>query len=92
LKGDFKHWLAGKDNFAYQVLGWEVLDWFQNADFYYGELVEHKTHYDQLKKVPDWELRNRLSELTDKLQKVTTLADERDKHLSKLNEIIKRGW
>jgi hypothetical protein len=92
LKGDFKHWLAGKDNFAYQVLGWEVLDWLQNVDLYYGELIEHKTHYDQLKSVPDWELRNRFNELKDKLSRVNVLIDERDKHLGKLNEILKRGW
>jgi hypothetical protein len=92
LKGDFKHWLAGKDNFAYQVLGWEVLDLIQNVDFYYGELIEHKTHYEQLKKVPDWELSNRLNELKDKLSRVNVLVDERDKHLDKLNRILKMGW
>jgi hypothetical protein len=92
LKGDFKHWLAGKDNFAYMVLGDESLDLFQNVDSYYGELLEHKTHYDQLKQVPDWELRNRLNELRDRLLKVNVLVDERDKHLGKLNEILKRGW
>jgi len=48
LSRDFPHWLAGKDNFAYQVLGWEELEWLQNVDFYYGELVEHRTHYSQL--------------------------------------------
>jgi hypothetical protein len=92
LKGDFKHWLAGKDNFAYMVLGDESLDLFQNVDFYYGELIEHRTHYEQLKQVPDWELRNRFNELKDKLSRVNVLIDERDKHLGKLNEILKKGW
>jgi len=32
LRRDHPHWLAGKDNFAYQVLGWEELDWLQNID------------------------------------------------------------
>jgi hypothetical protein len=92
LKKDYSHWLAGKDNFAYQVLGWEFLDWMQNIDFYHGELIEHKTHYDQLKMVPDWEIRNRLSELIERLTKVTVLTDERDKHIAKAKEILKRGW
>jgi hypothetical protein len=92
LKKDYPHWLAGKDNFAYQVLGWEVLDWFQSADFYYGELLEHKTHYSQLKQVPDWEIGGRLNELVDKLSKVAILTDERDKHISKVKEILKKGW
>ena len=92
LKGDFKHWLAGKDNFAYMVLGLEELDLMQNVDFYYGELLEHRTHYQQLKQVPDSEIRNRLNELIEKLSKVSVLVDERDKHLKKINEILKKGW
>jgi hypothetical protein len=92
LKKGYPHWLAGKDNFAYQVLGWEELDWFQNVDFYYGEFIEHKTHYQQLKQVPDWEIRNRLNELIDKMSKMTVLTDERDKHLRKVDEILRRGW
>jgi hypothetical protein len=92
LKKDYPYWLAGKDSFAYQVLGWEVLDWFQNVDFYYGELVEHKTHYDQLKQVPEWEIMRRLYELRERLTKVSVLADERDKHLKKLDEILRKGW
>jgi len=92
LKRDYPHWLAGKDDFAYQVLGWEALDLFQNVDFYYGELVEHKTHYDQLKMVPDWEMRSRLNELIDKISKVTVLTEERDKHFRKINEVLRRGW
>jgi len=92
LVKDYPHWLAGKDNFAYECLGLEVFDYLQNVDFYYGELIEHKTHYDQLKKVPDWELRNRFNELKYKLSRVNVLVDERDKHLGKLNEILKVGW
>jgi hypothetical protein len=92
LKKDYPYWLAGKDSFAYQVLGWEVLDWFQNVDFYYGELVEHKTHYDQLKQVPEWEIMRRLYELRERLTKVSVLVDERDKHLKKLDEILRKGW
>jgi hypothetical protein len=92
LKKDYHHWLAGKDSFAYQILGLEELDWFQDVDFYYGELIEHKAHYQQLKTVPDWEIRNRLNELIDKLSKVTALADERDKHIAKAREVLRRGW
>jgi hypothetical protein len=92
LKKDYPHWLAGKDNFAYQTLGLEIFDWMQNIDFYYGELIEHKTHYGQLKQVPDFEIRNRLNELIDKLSKVTVLVDERDKHINKAREVLRRGW
>jgi hypothetical protein len=92
LKGDYPDWLAGKDNYAYQVLGWEELDLFQDVDFYYGELLEHKTHYQQLKQVPDWELWRRLEELERRLEKVEVLTDERDKHISKVKEVKRLGW
>jgi len=92
LKKDHPYWLAGKENFAYQTLGLEVLDWMQNIDFYYGELLEHKTHYQQLKQVPDFEIRNRLNELIERLSKVSVLTDERDKHIAKAKEILKKGW
>jgi len=92
LKRDYPHWLAGKDSFAYQTLGLEIFDWFQNVDFYYGELLEHKTHYSQLKQVPDFEIRNRLNELIDKLSKVSVLINERDKHVAKVKEVLRSGW
>jgi hypothetical protein len=92
LERDYQHWLAGKDNFAYQTLGWEILDLMQNVDFYYGELLDHKTHYNQLKQVPDFEINNRLNELIDKLNRETALTDERDKHIGKAKEILKKGW
>jgi D-mannonate dehydratase len=92
LKRDYPHWLAGKDNYAYQTLGWEELDIFQNVDFYFGELVEHKTHYQQLKNVPEWELWRRLEELERRLEKVEVLTEERDKHLEKLRILKRLGW
>jgi hypothetical protein len=92
LKSDYPHWLAGKDNFAYQTLGLEIFDLMQNIDFYHGELLDHMTHYNQLKQVPDWEITNRLSELIDKLSRETVLTDERDKHIAKAREVLKKGW
>jgi len=92
LKNDYPHWLAGVHNWCYQIFGLEEFDWLQNVDFYYGELIEHKTHYDQLKRVPDWEIRNRLVELRDRISRMTVLTDERDKHLKKIDEILRRGW
>jgi signal peptidase I len=92
LKKDYPHWLAGVHNWCYQIFGLEEFDLFQNADFYYGELLEHKTHYDQLRQVPDWEMWRRLSELRDRLSKVSVLVDERDKHLKKVDEILRKGW
>jgi len=92
LKRNYPYWLAGKDSYAYQVLGLEELDIFQNVDFYFGELVEHRTHYDQLKRVPDWELWRKLEVLEEKLSKVTVLTEERDKHIAKLKEVKRLGW
>ena len=92
LKKDYSHWLAGVHNWCYQIFGLEEFDLLQNIDFYYGELIEHKTHYDQLKRVPDWEIMNRLNELIGKLTKVTVLTHERDKHIAKAKEILKKGW
>jgi len=92
LSRDFPHWLAGKDNFAYQVLGWEELEWLQNVDFYYGELVEHRTHYSQLKQVSDDEIRSRLNELIGKLSSMGVLRDERESHIAKAKEVLRRGW
>jgi hypothetical protein len=92
LKRDYPHWLAGKDSFAYQILGWEELDLMQNVDFYYGELITHKTHYQQLKQAPDFAIRNRLEELANKLSRISVLTNERDKHIDKINEINKLGW
>jgi hypothetical protein len=92
LKRDYPYWLAGKDNYAYMVLGLEELDLFQNIDFYEGELLEHKTHYRQLKQVPEWELWRRLDVLEEKLSKVTVLTEERDKHIAKIREVKRLGW
>ena len=92
LKRDYPHWLAGKDSYAYQVLGLEELDLFQNVDFYYGELIEHKTHYQQLKQVPDWEITRMLEVLEERLSKVEVLTEERDKHMEKLKTVKKLGW
>ena len=92
LSRDFPHWLAGKDNFAYQVLGWEELGWLLNVDFYYGELVEHRTHYSQLKQVSDDEIRSRLNELIGKLSSMGVLRGERESHIAKAKEVLRRGW
>jgi hypothetical protein len=92
LKKDHHHWLAGVHSWCYQIFGHEFFDWLQNVDFYYGELIEHKTHHLQLKLVPDYEIRNRLNELIDKLSKTNILIDERDKHIVKAKEILKKGW
>jgi len=94
LSRDFKHWLAGKDNFAYQVLGHEWLEPMAVADFYYGELVEHRTHYSQIKQVSDQELwfilgfwEMRLDAHKDKMP-----GNEYEVHKRKFVEIKKRGW
>jgi hypothetical protein len=35
---------------------------------------------------------NRLNELVDRLSRVTVLVEERDKHINKAKEILKKGW
>jgi hypothetical protein len=92
LKRDYQYWLAGKDSYVYMTLGLEELDLFQNVDFYFGELVEHKAHYQQLKNIPEWELWRRLEELERRLEKVKVLTEERDKHINKVKEVKRLGW
>jgi hypothetical protein len=92
LKADYPHWIAGVHNWCYQIFGYEIFDLLQNIDFYYGEFLDHKAHYNQLKQVPDWEINNRLSELIDKLSREIALTDERDKHIAKAKEVLKKGW
>ncbi|RLI07543.1 hypothetical protein DRO42_07930 [Candidatus Bathyarchaeota archaeon] len=93
LKKDFPEWLAGKDNYAYQTLGHADIEPLAVADFYYGEVIDHKTHYDQIKKVPDWEMERTLRRWKDGLDKVTAVTSEqKEHHQKKLEEILKRGW
>lgn len=92
LKREFEHWLAGKDDFARMSLGLIELDLFAVADFYYGELIEHKKHYNQLKRVPPMLLEKRITSLIKSLERITFLPEERDKHLWKLRRILKLGW
>jgi hypothetical protein len=73
-------------------LGWEELDVLQNVDFYYGELLEHRTHYEQLRRVDPKEIESRLLELKARLEKMTVLPEERDKHLKKVDELLRKGW
>ena len=92
LKAEHGDWLVGKDSYAYHTLGWKELDLLQNADFYHGELVDHRTHYKQLKQTPDWAVHRRLDELENQLSKITILTKERDKHVGKLKEVKRLGW
>lgn len=91
LKADFPHWVVGKDNWAYQTLGHEIFDLFQVADTYHGNIVEgYKPN--AYKKVPDWEMRKTLAMWKERLKRVSTLVEERDKHMKKLEEVEKKGW
>jgi hypothetical protein len=92
LKAEYQYWLTGKDNYAYMTRGWTELDLLQNIDFYHGELIDHRTHYQQLKQTPDWVMWSRLEVLEDQLNKITVLTEERDKHLGKLREVKRLGW
>jgi len=91
LKADFPHWIAGKDNWAYQTLGHEIFELFQVADTYHGNIVEgYKPN--AYKKVPDLVMRKTLSMWKERLKKVSALVEERDKHLKKLEKVEKIGW
>ena len=94
LRHDYPDWVAGKDNFVYHVFGWSVLELFAIADCYYGFLIEHKTRpqYDQIKRVPDWELRRTINRWLGKLKSLTVLTEERNKHIKKLEEVLRLGW
>lgn len=92
LRKEFTHWSAGLHNWCYQMIGHEDFEGMQASDMYYGELIEHKTHYDQIKRVPDWELRRNLQRWKDRLKRGKILAEEREKHLRKLEEIERLGW
>jgi hypothetical protein len=92
LKAEHGDWIVGKDNYAYMTLGWKELDLLQNIDFYHGELVDHRTHYNQLKQTQDTIIWERLEDLERKTSRITVLTGERDKHLEKLAEIKRLGW
>lgn len=91
LKVDFPHWVAGKDNYAYQTLGHEIFELFQVADTYHGNIVEGYNP-NAYKKVPDWEMRKTLSMWKERLKRVSTLVEEKDKHMKKLEKVEKLGW
>lgn len=82
--------LAGKDDYAYQTLGVSDIEYFATTDFYYGNLIEHKHGYEQLKRVVD--LEKTLKMWLDRLRKVNILIEERNKHLRKMSEVLRKGW
>jgi len=93
LKKDFPEWIAGSENYCYQTLGHPDIEPLAVADFYYGELIEHKTHYKQLKRVPEWEMEKTLNMWNERIKRVTAVpAERKEKHQKKLEEVLKLGW
>jgi len=90
LRKEFTEWIAGKENYCYQC-GFNV-EPLACADFYYGELVEHKTHYKQLKKVPDWGLERAIKRWRDLHKHAKAPKEEIEKHVEKLDELLRKGW
>lgn len=90
LKKDFPEWIAGKENYIYQC-GFDV-EPLACADFYYGELIEHKTHYKQLKRVPEWELERTIKRWRDLHKYAKAPKEEIEKHAKKLDEVLRVGW
>ncbi|MEM4067266.1 MAG: hypothetical protein QXV17_10465 [Candidatus Micrarchaeaceae archaeon] len=82
--------LAGKDDFAFQILGREELGYQAAADFYFGHLIEHKTHYRELKRCDAQFIRMALNNLKERLEETT--IGEADKHLNKVKIILSKGW
>ena len=90
LKKEFPEWIAGKENYIYQC-GFDI-EPLAVADFYYGELLEHKTHYKQLKRVPEWEMERTIKRWRDLHKHVKAPREEVEKHAKKLDEVIRVGW
>jgi len=90
LKKDHSYFEAGKDNFVYHATGIEVFKLAQVADFYYGNLVEHKRHYNEIKRANDNYIRALITRYKSALQKYNT--DVAKKHVAKLDEIERKGW
>ena len=91
FRKDHEEWIAGKDNWAYITLGQEVFELFQVADTYYGNIVD-KIKPDAYKYVPDWEMYRTINMWLKRLERVTVLTEERDKHIRKLREVLRVGW
>lgn len=94
IKPEARNWIAGKDNFFYQVTGIEAFEIFAAIDFYYGILIEgvSKRLKQQIKRVPEWELRRIIKELEARCAAINVFKERRDKHLKRIKEIISRGW
>jgi len=90
LRKEFPEWIAGKENYIYQC-GFDI-EPLAVADFYYGELLEHKTHYKQLKRVPEWEMERTIKRWRDLHKHVKAPREEVEKHAKKLDEVIRVGW
>lgn len=93
LKQKFTEWIAGAENYCYQMLGHPDIEPLAVADFYYGEVIEHRTHYKQLKRVPEWEMERTLNMWNERIKRVTAVpAERKEKHQKKMSEILKKGW
>lgn len=83
---------VGKDDYAYQCLGLPETRIFKQVDYYYGNLLEHKEHYKELKKIPEHIIETTITYLHKSLLKINTLKNEVNKHISKIQELLKKGW
>ena len=92
IKSRFPEKIAGKDNYAYQTLGFDEIGYLANVDFYYGAMIEGVYGRKALKDVPDWFIRKRLDFLYRRVCGMRVLADEREKHIKKIEEIKRQGW
>jgi len=81
--------IAGKHNFAYQVLGYEELELLAIADFYDG-FNQGTYNMKDLERVPEWELERTINRWMNKLEKAKVTSEEKEKHQVKLKTILKR--
>lgn len=86
LKAHFPEWIAGKDNYAYHMLGDENLEPLAVADFYHGNMIQDN----KLKDVPEWVLRRTLEMWKERLKKAKVSTEIKKSHMKKLEKCLKK--
>jgi len=88
IKADRPEIIAGVHNLAYQCLGYADLEPLAVADFYDG-FVQGIYDWKDLEKVPSWELERTIKRWMQRLEKASINAEEKEKHMRKLKQVLK---
>jgi len=86
--GKDRDMIAGKHNYAYQMIGDPNIEPLAVADFYDG-IMEGYYGKDPLRNVPLTEIENTIKMWMDKLERANVLSEEKDKHMRKLKRVLK---